>query len=154
MMKWLKLRYLEILHIFLSLTGFSTYYSVGGVISCILDPNSTTRWVIDMSAASHEMIETLDFRSLDRSEDVIFELVWVIKRSILSFPVYITKKKKNVKSVIEPAVLHWTRRLMVFPRNASFGRCYLMSTRHEILSNIDRNAKPNRNSAGCCSGKT
>ena len=36
---------------------------------------------------------------------------------------------------------------MVFPRNAGFGRCYLVSTRHEILSNIDRNAKPNRNSA-------
>ena len=28
---------------------------------------------------------------------------------------------------------------MIFPRNASFGRCYLVSTRHEILSNIDRN---------------
>ena len=36
---------------------------------------------------------------------------------------------------------------MVFPRNAGFGRCYLVSTRHEILSNIDRNAKPNLNSA-------
>ena len=28
---------------------------------------------------------------------------------------------------------------MVFPRNAGFGRCYLVSTRHEILSNIDQN---------------
>ena len=36
---------------------------------------------------------------------------------------------------------------MVFPRNVGFGGCYLVSTRHEILSNIDRNAKPNRNSA-------
>ena len=27
---------------------------------------------------------------------------------------------------------------MVFPRNAGFGRYYLVSTRHEILSNIDR----------------
>ena len=69
----------------------------------------------------------------------------VIKLSILSFPVYITKT--NVKSVIDSAVLHWTTRLMVFPRNAGFGRCYLVSTRHEILSNIDRNAKPNLNSA-------
>ena len=25
---------------------------------------------------------------------------------------------------------------MVFPRNAGFGRFYLVSTRHEILSNI------------------
>ena len=36
---------------------------------------------------------------------------------------------------------------MVFPKKVGFGPCYLVSTRHEILSNIDRNAKPNRNSA-------
>ena len=35
---------------------------------------------------------------------------------------------------------------MVFPRNAGFGRSYLVSTRREILFNIDRNAKPHRNS--------
>ena len=101
-----------------------------------------------MSAALYKMTEVIPSTSahlIDRSEDVIFELVWVIKRSILSFPVYITKKK--FKSVIDSAVLHWTTWLMVFPRNAGFGRCYLVSTRHEILSNIDRNAKPNRNSA-------
>ena len=34
---------------------------------------------------------------------------------------------------------------MVFPRNAGFGRCYLVSTRHEILFN-DENTKPNGNS--------
>ena len=93
-----------------------------------------------MSAASNKMTEMIPSTSahlIDRSEDVIFELVWVIKRSILSFPVYITKKK--VTSVIDSAVLHWTMWLMVFPRNAGFGRCYLGSTRHEILSNIDRN---------------
>ena len=28
---------------------------------------------------------------------------------------------------------------MVFPRKAGFSRCYLVSPRHEILSNIDRN---------------
>ena len=28
---------------------------------------------------------------------------------------------------------------MIFPRNAGFGRCYLVSTRHEIPYNIDRN---------------
>ena len=31
---------------------------------------------------------------------------------------------------------------MIVPRNlagAGFGQCYLVSTRHEILSNIDRN---------------
>ena len=93
-----------------------------------------------MSAASYKMTEMIPSTSahlIDRSEDVIFELVWVIKRSILSFPVYITKKK--VKSVIDSAVLHWTTWLMVFPRNAGFGRCYLVSTRHEIPYNIDRN---------------
>ena len=76
---------------------------------------------------------------IDRSEDVIFELVWFIKRSTLSFPVYITKKK--VKSLIDSAVLYWTTWLMVFPRNAhaGFGRCYLVSTRHEILTCIRRN---------------
>ena len=84
-----------------------------------------------------EIIPSTSAHLIDRSEDVIFELVWVIKRSILSFPVYITKKK--VQSVIDSAVLHWTTWLMVFPRNAGFGRCYLVSTRPEILSNIDRN---------------
>ena len=79
--------------------------------------------------------DPVDFRSLDRSQRGCH--IWVIKRSILSFPVYITKK--NVKSVIDSAVLHWTTQLMVFPRNAIFGPCYLVSTRHEILSNIDRN---------------
>ena len=34
---------------------------------------------------------------------------------------------------------------MVFPRNAGFGLCYLVSTRHEILFN-DENTKPNGNS--------
>ena len=93
-----------------------------------------------MSAASYKMTEMIPSTSahlIDRSEDVIFELVWVIKRSILSFPVYITQKM--VQSVLDSAVLHWTTWLMVFPRNAGFGRCYLVSTRHEILSNIDQN---------------
>ena len=97
-----------------------------------------------MSAASYKMTEMIPSTSahlIDRSEDVIFELVWVIsypiKRSILSFPVYITEK--NGKSVIASAVLHWTTRLIVFSRKTGFGRCYLVSTRHEILSNIDRN---------------
>ena len=49
-----------------------------------------------MSAASHKMTEMIPSTSahlIGRSEDVIFELVWVIKRSILSFPV--TKKMSN-----------------------------------------------------------
>ena len=51
-----------------------------------------------MSAASYEMTEMIPSTSalmIDRSEDqedAIFESAWVIKRSILSFPVYITKK--------------------------------------------------------------
>ena len=72
-----------------------------------LEPNSgESRWVIDMSAASYKMTEMIPSTSshlIDRSEDAIFELVWV-------------------KSVTDSAVLHWTTRLMVFPRKAGFGR--------------------------------
>ena len=70
--------------------------------------------------------DPVDFHLIDRSEDVVFELVWVIKHKTvtMSFPVYITKKK--VKSVINSAVLHWPTWLMVLPRNAGFGRCYLV----------------------------
>jgi len=93
------------------------------------------------------MILSTSAHLIDRSEDVVFELVWVIKWSILWFPVYITEK--NLTSVIDSAVLHWTTRLMVFPRNVGFGWCYLVSSCHEILSSIDRNAEPtcNHNSA-------
>ena len=57
---------------------------------------------IDLNQMSHRYIsgvlqndwnDPLDFRSLDRSQ---FELVWDAKRSILSFPVYITKKMLNL----------------------------------------------------------
>ena len=47
------------------------------------------------SVLQNDWNDPVDFRSpsIDRSEDVLFELLWVIKRSILSFPVlYITKK--------------------------------------------------------------
>ena len=52
-----------------------------------------------MSAASYKMTEMIPSTSahlIDRSEDVIFELVSVMKGSILSFPVYITKKMLNL----------------------------------------------------------
>ena len=39
------------------------------------------------------------------------------------------------------------RAALHYPRNSDFGRCYLVSTCHQILSNIDRNLKPNPNSA-------
>ena len=42
------------------------------------------------------LIPSTSAHLIDRSEDVIFELTWVIKRSILSFPVYITKKMLNL----------------------------------------------------------
>ena len=107
---------------------------------------------IDLNQMSHRYVSgalqndwdvPLDFRSLDRSQRgccIWVYIVWVIKWSIWSFPVYITQK--NLKSVIDSAVLHWTTRLMSFRETLG-----LVSTRHEILSNIDRNAKPNRNSA-------
>ena len=49
---------------------------------------------------------------------------------------------KTAKSTTDSAVLRRITWLMVVPRNlaeAGFGRCYLVSTHHEILSNIDRN---------------
>ena len=73
-----------------------------------------------MSAALYKTTEMIPSTMIDRSEDVVFGLVWVIKRSILSLPIYITLKK-NLKSVIDSAVLHWTTRLMVFPRNVGSG---------------------------------
>ena len=63
-----------------------------------------------MSAASYKMTEMIPLTSaylIDRSRDAIFELVCVIKWSILSFPVYITKKNvKSVMTVIDSTVLH------------------------------------------------
>ena len=79
--------------------------------------------------------DPVDFRSLDRSQRGCY--IWVS----LSYKIVFSSLYhwKNVKSVIDSAVLHWTTRLMVFLRKARFGQCYLVSTRHEILSNIDRN---------------
>ena len=49
-----------------------------------------------MSAATYKMtagmIASTSAQLIDRIDDVIFELVLVIERSILSFPVYIIKK--------------------------------------------------------------
>ena len=63
-----------------------------------------------MSAASYktnEMIPLTSAHLIDRSKDAVFELVCVIKWSILSFPVYITKKNvKSVMTVIDSTVLH------------------------------------------------
>ena len=50
--------------------------------------------------------------------------------------------QKNVKSLIDSAVLHWTTWLMVFPRNAGFGRFYIVSTRHKILGAFDSTKIP------------
>ena len=111
---------------------------------------------IDLNQMSHRCVsgclqndwnDPLDFRSLDRSlrgcciwVSLSYKMVNIVVSSLYYF-------KKNLKSVIDSAVLNWTTRLMVSPRNVGFGRCYLVSARHQILSNIDRNAKPNRNSA-------
>ena len=72
----------------------------------------------------------LDFRSLDRSErrpKIWVSLSYKTVNIVVSSLCYLNK---NVKSVIDSAVLHWTTRLMVFPRNVGFGWCYLVSTRH------------------------
>ena len=82
---------------------------------------------------------------IDRSEDA---KIWVsLSYKTVNIVVSSLYYLKNVKSVIDSAVLYWTTRLKVFPRNVGFGRCYLVLTRHEVLSNIYRNAEPNRNSA-------
>ena len=102
---------------------------------------------IDLNQMSHRHVsgdlqndwnDPVDFRSLDRSQRRWY--IWVsLSYKTVNTVVSSLHHWKNVKSVIDSAVLHWTTRLMVFPRNAGFGRCYLVSTRHEILSNIDRN---------------
>ena len=37
-----------------------------------------------------EMIPSTSAHMIDRNQDVVFELVWIIKRSVLSFPINIT----------------------------------------------------------------
>ena len=48
---------------------------------------------IDLNQMSHRYVSSVLQNDWN---DVIFELVWVIKRSVLSFPVYITKKMFNL----------------------------------------------------------
>ena len=90
------------------------------------------------SVLKNDWNDPVDFRWLDQSQRGCY--IWVsLSYKTVNIVVSSSYHKKKVKSVIESAVLHWTTWLMVFPRNAGFGRCYLVSTRHEILSNIDRN---------------
>ena len=103
--------------------------------------------IIDLNQMSHRYVsgvlqndwnDPVDFRSLDRSQRRCY--IWVsLSYKTVNTVVSSLYHWENVKSVIDSAVLHWTTRLMGFPRNAGLGRCYLVSTRNEILSNIDRN---------------
>ena len=47
--------------------------------------------------------------------------------------------EKHLKKMLNLLLVDSADCIMVFPRNAGFGRCYFVSTRHGILSNIDRN---------------
>ena len=90
-------------------------------------------------ALQNDWNDPLDFRSLDRSQRgccIWVYIVWVIKWSIWSFPVYITQK--NLKSVIDSAVLHWTTRLVVFTRHVGFSAC-LHVTKSSLTSTETRN---------------
>ena len=89
-------------------------------------------------ALQNDWNDPVDFRSLDRSQRRCY--IWVsLSYKTVNTVEFQFVSQKNVKSVIDSAVLHWTTRLMVFARKAGLGRCYLVSTRQEILSNIDRN---------------
>ena len=89
-------------------------------------------------ALQNDWNDPVDFRSLDRSQRRCY--IWVsLSYKTVNTVEFQFVSQKNVKSLIDSAVLHWTTRLMVFARKAGLGRCYLVSTRQEILSNIDRN---------------
>ena len=89
-------------------------------------------------ALQNDWNDPVDFRSLDRPQRRCY--IWVsLSYKTVNTVEFQFVSQKNVKSVIDSAVLHWTTRLMVFARKAGLGRCYLVSTRQEILSNIDRN---------------
>ena len=88
-------------------------------------------------ALQNDWNDPVDFRSLDRPQRRCY--IWVS----LSYKTVNTVEfqfvlQKNVKSVIDSAVLHWTTRLMVFARKAGLGRCYLVSTRQEIPGIVNR----------------
>ena len=89
-------------------------------------------------ALQNDWNDPVDFRSLDRPQRRCY--IWVsLSYKTVNTVEFQFVSQKNVKSVIDSAVLHWTTRLMVFARKAGRGRCYLVSTSQEILSNIDRN---------------
>ena len=89
-------------------------------------------------ALQNDWNDPVDFRSLDRPQRRCY--IWVsLSYKTVNTVEFQFVSQKNVKSVIDSAVLHWTTRLMVFARKAGLGRCYLVSTSQEILSNIDRN---------------
>ena len=89
-------------------------------------------------ALQNDWNDPVDFRSLDRPQRRCY--IWVsLSYKTVNTVEFQFVSQKNVKSLIDSAVLHWTTRLMVFARKAGLGRCYLVSTRQEILSNIDRN---------------
>ena len=88
-------------------------------------------------ALQNDWNDPVDFRSLDRSQRRCY--IWVsLSYKTVNTVEFQFVSQKNVKSVIDSAVLHWTTRLMVFARKAGLGRCYLVSTRQEIPGIVNR----------------
>ena len=88
-------------------------------------------------ALQNDWNDPVDFRSLDRSQRRCY--IWVsLSYKTVNTVEFQFVSQKNVKSVIDSAVLHWTTRLVVFARKAGLGRCYLVSTRQEIPGIVNR----------------
>ena len=88
-------------------------------------------------ALQNDWNDPVDFRSLDRPQRRCY--IWVsLSYKTVNTVEFQFVSQKNVKSVIDSAVLHWTTRLMVFARKAGLGRCYLVSTRREIPGIVNR----------------
>ena len=88
-------------------------------------------------ALQNDWNDPVDFRSLDRPQRRCY--IWVsLSYKTVNTVEFQFVSQKNVKSVIDSAVLHWTTRLMVFARKAGLGRCYLVSTRQEIPGIVNR----------------
>ena len=89
-----------------------------------------------MSAASYkitEMIPSTSAHLIDRSKvSLSYKTINTVVSSLYH--------QKNVKSLIDSAVLHWTTWLMVFPRNAGFGLCYLVSTQNPGRFRFNKNS--------------
>ena len=79
-----------------------------------IDLNQMSHWYVS-GGLQNDWNDPVDFRSLDRSQRKCY--IWVSwNYKTVSTVVSSLYHQKSVKSIIDSAVLHWTTRLMVFPR--------------------------------------